>query len=63
MEIVVDRAGNTNSYVYDTHGNVTIMTNALGQVTTYAYDSANDKTNEIIGGVQTNSVSGTPATS
>jgi RHS repeat-associated protein len=54
VDIVVDRAGNTNSYVYDGNGNVTVITNALGQVSTMAYDSLNDKTNEVIGSLQTN---------
>jgi RHS repeat-associated protein len=57
VDVVVDRAGNTNSYAYDTNGNVTIITNALGQVTTMAYDALNDKTNEVIGGLQTNNYS------
>ena len=48
MEVVVDRLGHTNNYVYDPRGNVIAQTNALNQVTTMAYDLNNNKTNEII---------------
>jgi RHS repeat-associated protein len=46
-EMVVDPLGHTNSYVYDGNGDVLSQTNALGQVTTMAYDANNNKTNEI----------------
>lgn len=48
MEMVVDRLGNTNTYVYDLRGNVVAQTNALGQVTTMAYDVNNNKTKSIV---------------
>src|SRR5258706_6836900 len=48
MEVVVDRLGRTNTFVYDTRGNVTAQTNALGQVTAMAYDESNKKTNEVV---------------
>ena len=47
MEVVIDRLGHTNIYVYDPFGNVTAQTNALGQVKTMAYDANNNKTNEV----------------
>jgi RHS repeat-associated protein len=47
MEVVIDRLGHTNTYVYDTRGNVTAQTNALGQVMLMAYDGNNNKTNEV----------------
>src|SRR5207302_3237730 len=47
-EIVVDRMGRTNTYVYDPRGNVTAMTNALGGVTTNAYDLNNNKLCEVL---------------
>jgi YD repeat-containing protein len=47
-EVVIDRLGNTNSYVYDSLGNVIIQTNAVGQVTTMAYDANNNQTNEVM---------------
>lgn len=47
-EVVIDRLGSTNSYVYDSRGNVIIQTNALGQVTTMGYDINNNKTSEIM---------------
>ncbi len=48
MEVVIDRLGNTNSYVYDPRGNVIAQTNALGQVATMAYDANNNKTNSVV---------------
>ncbi|MDE3098333.1 MAG: cadherin-like domain-containing protein, partial [Verrucomicrobiota bacterium] len=47
MEVVIDRLGGTNTYVYDARGNVIAQTNAAGDVTTMAYDANNNKTNEI----------------
>ena len=47
MDVVIDRLGNTNTYVYDLRGNVIAQTNALNQVTTMAYDDNNNKTNEV----------------
>jgi RHS repeat-associated protein len=43
-EVVVDRLGNTNSYVYDLQGNVIWQTNALGQVTATTYSDSNNPT-------------------
>jgi YD repeat-containing protein len=48
MEVVIDRMGNTNSCVYDSRGNIILETNALGQITTMAYDANNNTTNEIM---------------
>jgi RHS repeat-associated protein len=48
VEVVVDRLNHTNTYVYDTRGNVIVQTNALGQVTTMAYDLLNNKTNDVV---------------
>lgn len=45
-DIIVDRLGNTNSYVYDLQGNVIWQTNALGQVTASTYGDANNPTLE-----------------
>lgn len=48
MEVIIDRLGYTNTYVYDQRGNVIAQTNQLGQVTTMAYDVNNNKTNEVM---------------
>jgi RHS repeat-associated protein len=45
-DVVVDRLGNTNSYVYDLRGNVIWQTNALGQITASTYGDANNPTLE-----------------
>lgn len=45
-DIVVDRLGNTNSYVYDLLGNIVWQTNALGQVTAWTYSDSNNPTLE-----------------
>ena len=47
MEVVIDRLGHANTYVYDLRGNVIIQTNALNEVSTMAYDENNNKTNEV----------------
>ena len=47
-ETIIDRLGHTNVCVYDLRGNVIAETNALGQVTLKAYDSNNNKTNQIV---------------
>src|SRR5204862_2667197 len=38
LEMVVDRLGYTNSYLYDVRGNIIWTTNALKEVTRMAYD-------------------------
>jgi RHS repeat-associated protein len=45
-EIVVDRLNHTNSYVYDSKGNVIWATNALGTVTATAYNDPNNSSLE-----------------
>jgi RHS repeat-associated protein len=47
LELTIDTLGRTNSFVYGANGNIIAQTNALGQVTRMAYDSLNNKTNEI----------------
>ena len=46
-DVVVDPLGRTNTYAYDSFGNVIAQTNALGQITTMAYDPNNNKTNTV----------------
>jgi RHS repeat-associated protein len=48
MDVIIDRLGHTNTYVYDPRGNVTAQTNQLGQITEMAYDVNNNKTNEVV---------------
>jgi len=47
-EVIIDRLGYTNTYVYDLRGNVICQTNQAGQITTMAYDANNNKTNEVV---------------
>jgi RHS repeat-associated protein len=47
LQMVIDPLGNTNSYVYDSRGNVTVKTNALNQVTLMSYDDNNNKLSDV----------------
>jgi len=47
MDVIIDRNGFTNTYVYDLRGNVIAQTNQLGQITEMAYDANNNKTNVV----------------
>ncbi len=48
MDVIIDRLGYTNTYVYDPLGNIIAQTNQLGQITLLAYDSNNNKTNTVM---------------
>ena len=48
LEVVIDRLGRTNSFLYDLRGNVLAQTDALNQITTMAYDGNNNKTNSVV---------------
>jgi RHS repeat-associated protein len=43
----VDPGGNTTTYSYDDHGNLTSQSDALGYTTNYAYDAMGDKIESI----------------
>lgn len=47
LEVTIDRLGRTNTLAYDTRGNITATTNALGGITLSAYDDLNNKTNAV----------------
>ncbi len=48
LELTIDRMGNTNTVAFDTRGNITATTNALGGISLMAYDEDNNRTNEIV---------------
>ena len=48
LEMIVDPLGRTNTFSYDSSGNIIAQTNALNQVTLMAYDANNNKTNQVV---------------
>ena len=48
LELVIDPLGRTNTLAYDSRGNVTAVTNALGGITLSTYDNANNRISEIV---------------